>query len=178
MVSRMRRIILPVVTALAIVCHSPTCFTQQNQPASAEQKQVAADDGLKPEDKAELIKLSLERALVEKKIPDYNIIEKQETFLLSSENLTTDLVPQIKGYELVVLAPKQIQERAESRGDYVYYFRFRKFEVQGAKVRVSLDNIPMYAKKPSRLAFGGGFTVEYQKIEDKWVGEEVLNWIV
>ena len=161
---------------MSTILHVSICVAQQKQPKSEEQKPAA--NWFTQEDKAELIKLSLERAIVEKKIPDYNIIEKQEYFLLSTENITTDLVPDIKGVNLILLTPEQIQERAENRGDYVYYFWFTKFEVEDVKVRVSLDNIPMYAKKPARLAFGGGFIIEFQKMEGKWVGKEVSNWIV
>ncbi len=130
------------------------------------------------EDKSELIKLSLEIALVEKRIPDYNIIEKQDHFLLSTENITAELVPQLERINLVLLEPKEIQERAESRGDYVYYFRFKKFKVEGSKVFVYLDNVPMYAKNPTRMAFGGGFTVEFQKKDGKWVSQITGDWIV
>lgn len=171
----MRRAFLAVIAIVVTLIHASICVAQQNPPQAEEQKSAA--DWFTQEDKAEVIKLSLERALVQKKIPDYNIIEKQEFFLLSTENITRELVPEIEGINLILLTPEQIQERAESRGDYVYYFRFTKFEVEDAKVRVSLDNIPMYAKKPTRLAFGGGFTIEFQKIEGKWIGKEVINWI-
>jgi len=113
------------------------------------------------EDRAELIRLTLERALIAKKIPDYNIIEKQEVFYLSTENVPPGLVPTIEGVALVMLEPEEIKKLANGRGDYVYYFKFKEFKFDGPKVIVSLDNIPMYADKPARMAFGGGFVIEY-----------------
>jgi hypothetical protein len=160
---------------VSVILHAHASTDARRQTGAQESPETAE---LPAKDKAELIRLTLERALVDKKIPDYNVIAKQDSFLLSTENISAELVPEIKGVKLIPLAPEAIKERAETDGSYVYYFRFRKFEVEGEKVLVPLDNIPMYAKKPERLAFGGGFTIEYEKKNGEWVGTEKINWIV
>jgi hypothetical protein len=162
---------------LLLLLFAPTHFARQVAPDSQEVRKQNVEE-ISTEDKAEIIKLTLERALVAKAIPDYNIIEKQDSFLLSKENLTPELIPQIERVTLVPLTPEEIKELANSRGDYVYYFRFKEFKVEGSKVVVSLDNIPMYAEKPTRMAFGGGFTIEYVKQDGKWVGKLITSWIV
>ena len=162
-----------MVISVMLPAHAGTAARKQ---IGSQESPEAAE--LPAKDKAELIRLTLERALVDKKIPDYNIIAKQESFLLSTENISAELVPEIKGIKLIQLAPEEIKERAETDGSYVYYFRFRKFEVEGARVLVMLDNIPMYANKPRRFAFGGGFTIEYEKMDGEWIGKEKINWIV
>lgn len=169
--------VLAVAFTLVTTPHATSTHLWQNRP-EAQQVRREKDDGLTNEDKAELVRLTLERALIAKAIPDYNVIEKQESFLLSTENITAEVVPKIKGITLVLLEPAKIKERANSKGDYVYYFRFREFRRENGRVLVLLDNIPMYADKPKRAAFGGGFTIEYRKQDGKWVGKQVLNWIV
>ncbi len=117
-------------------------------------------------------------ALVKKEIPDYNQIEKQQLFLLSTENIKSELVPKIKGIKLILLEPKEIQERADKKGDLIFYLHFKKFKVEGSKVLVYLDNIPMYASNfTQRFLLGGGFTVEFQKKDGKWVGIIPSSWI-
>ena len=173
----MKRCLLRAGIVVALLLQAAVITAQQAPPPPQEPKKEA-DAGLTKEEKAELIKLSLELALVQKRIPDYNIIEKQYEFLLSTENITAEMVPHLEGINLALLEPKEIRERAESRGDYVYYFRFRKFETKGEKVFVYLDNVPMYAKNPTRMAFGGGITVEFQKKDGEWVSEINESWIV
>src|SRR5919205_972776 len=173
----MERCLLRAAIIVALLLQAAVVAGQQPPPTPQEAKKEAEAE-LTKEERAELIKLSLELALVQKRIPDYNIIEEEYEFLLSTENITAEMVPHLKGINLVLLEPKEIKERAESRGDYVYYFRFRKFEAKGAKVFVYLDNVPMYAEKPTRMAFGGGFTVEFQKKDGKWFSEIKESWIV
>ncbi len=173
----MRRSLLKTGIIVAVFLQAAAIYAQHNPPPPQAGQKEAAEE-LTKEEKAALIKLSLELALVEKRIPDYNIIEGQDHFLLSTENITAELVPQLEGINLILLEPKEIQERADSRGDYVYYFRFKKFKTEGPKVLVYLDNVPMYAKNPTRMAFGGGFTVEFQKKDGKWVSKITESWIV
>ena len=161
---------------LPLLLFAPARFAQQVAPDSRQAKKQSPEE-ISKDDKAEIVKLTLERALVAKAIPDYNFIEKQDSFLLSKENLTTELIPQIEGITLVPLTPEEIKEIANGRGDYVYYFKFTEFKVEDSKVVVSLDNIPMYAEKPTRLAFGGGFTIEYVKQDGKWLGKVLSRWI-
>ena len=142
------------------------------------QELVKEVDKLADKDKAEVIKLALELALVKKEIPDYNQIEKQKHILLSTENIKPELVPKIEGIELVLLNPEELEKRAGKAGGVIFYFRFVMFEMKDSKILVHLDNIPMYAENfTERFLVGGGFTVEFEKKSGKWVGVITGSWI-
>ncbi len=166
------------ILVLVIGFFNVLAITAQQVPTKT--KETSKDDFIKltDEDKAELIKLALEMALVKKEIPDYNQIQKQEHFLLSTENIKPELVPEIKGIKLILLEPEEIQERADKKGDLIFYFRFKKLKAEGSKILVYLDNIPMYAKNfTQRFLLGGGFTIEFQKKDGKWVCVIPTSWI-
>lgn len=129
-------------------------------------------------DKTEIIKLTLERALVAKEIPDYHIIEDKENMVLSTENIDPNLVPKILGVNLTLLDPDKIQEKADREGDFLYLC-FKQIQIKGSRVIVSLDNIWAVSKN-SQVAYlsGGGFTIRYYRdLFGTWVGEMIVRWI-
>jgi hypothetical protein len=128
---------------------------------------------------AELIRLTLERALIAQEIPDYTLLTAdREEIVLSTENINAALVPELEGVNLVVLAPEEIQAKANEEGDFLYL----KFEeitaVSPTEARVALNNIWMRAED-SEVAYlsGGGFLIEYTKTADGWQGEITSSWI-
>jgi hypothetical protein len=139
------------------------------------------DRALGDEDKAEIVKLALELAVVKKEIPDYKYIKDLENIPISTENIDAGQLPKFDGVKLVLLKPEEIQERAEEDGNYVYFLEFEEFRIEGAKVIVTLNHYPKYAKKPHPkyadkprvMAFGGALISEYQKRDGKWLGEVV-----
>lgn len=173
----MRRTFLKVVIFSAVLFHVSVTIARQNSPDNQETQKVEAGE-LSKDDQAEIIKLTLELALMKKEIPDYSYLEKQGYVPLSTENISAELVPEIKGFKLLLLEPKKIKELADSSEGYVYYLHFDKFRIKDSKVFVSLDNDPMYGKNASVMAFGGGIVVEFQKKDGKWVGEIWVRRIV
>jgi inhibitor of cysteine peptidase len=128
---------------------------------------------------AELIRLTLERALIAQEIPDYTLLTAdREEIVLSTENINAALVPELEGVNLVVLAPEEIQAKANEEGDFLYL----KFEeitaISPTEARVALNNIWMRAED-SEVAYlsGGGFLIEYTKTADGWQGEITSSWI-
>jgi len=128
-------------------------------------------------DKTEIIKLTLERAIVAKEIPDYHMIEDKENMVLSTENIDPDLVSKISGVNLTLLDPDKIQEKADREGDFLF-LRFKHIQINGWRVIVSLDNIWAIGKNSqSRYLSGGGFTIKYYRgLFGGWVGEGMAAW--
>lgn len=131
------------------------------------------------EDKAQITKLILETALLEKvKIPDYKLLtEGKNSIILSTKNIRPNWLPLLPGVKLVIMKPQDIQRKANREGDFLY-LSFTKFVIKGSCVAVSLDNTWAVGKH-SGMGYlsGGGFTYEYHKISGKWVGKFVSGYI-
>ena len=126
-------------------------------------------------DKAELIKLTLERAIVDKEIPDYESIKDKRNIVLSTENIRKELVPRIKGVKLIVLNADEIQDKADREGHFSY-FRFSRLNLQNPENAV-VELWVMYtvSKDSDFWSVGGmgvgGFTLFYKKVSGHWEGE-------
>lgn len=140
----------------------------------------AGDPGveLPQEDVADLIRLSLERALVAQEIPDYALLADQEQIVLSTENIDAALVPELDGVALVTMTPEEIQARADAEGDFPY-LRFEEIRAATAdSARVSLGSTWARAADSEILYLsGGGFTIDYTRTADGWSGEVTQSWI-
>ena len=124
------------------------------------------------QDRAAIIRLSLERALVAKEIPDYDLWHAgKDSVVLSPENLDDVLVPtELPNVDLIILGPDDIQIKADAEGNFMY-LRFGKLKVGDAEVQVDLGNWWAVGKdsKVQNLS-GGFFTLAYQKVSGEWVG--------
>jgi uncharacterized membrane protein len=139
---------------------------------------AVAGESLSAEDRTELLRLTLERALVAQEIPDYALLSDLETLVLSSENIDAAEVPALEGVDLVVLTPAEIQARANEEGDFPY-LHFQELEVESAdKVTVRLGSRWAIAEESDMLYLsGGGFAIEYTREGGSWVGEITEQWI-
>jgi len=117
-------------------------------------------------DMSEIIRLSLTTALVDKRIPGYNLIK--DNIILSTENIREDLVPEIPGVNLVILEPDDIQLKADREGDLLY-LRF-KLELQNDRnAIVRLENYWMMSETSTRLHLSGGeLWFAYRKESGVW----------
>lgn len=134
---------------------------------------------LPEEDQAELIRLTLERAIVDQEIPDFQLLtEGRDEIVLSTENVDPELVPELEGVNLVLLSPEEIQARANEEGDFLY-LNFQMVDVESeTQVTVSLNNIWAIAEDSDLIYLsGGGFSIEYTKTADSWSGEITELWI-
>ena len=141
---------------------------------------------LTDQDRSQLIRQTLERALVGNEMIAAGVLEKDsESVVLSTENINASLVPNIPNRNLILLRPEEIQKKADDQGD----FMFLSFDRIGPKeiwvdggwgvdrsvVEVVLANTLAQGKdseKTEGYMGGGYFTVEYQQISGEWVGTE------
>jgi hypothetical protein len=140
--------------------------------------QPLANSKITEDDKAQVVQLSLERALVNQEIPDYHIIADKVNIVLSTENIDPAWVPQLNDINITLLNPKEIQAKADNEGDYLY-LRFREFAIQNdGRIIVSLDNTWAVSKNSKVMYLsGGGFTIEYHRENGIWVGKITESWI-
>ena len=123
-------------------------------------------------DKAELIKLTLERAIEDKEIPGYVSIKDKRNIVLSTEKIRKELVvPSIKGLKLIVLDADEIQDKANKEGIFSY-LRFRRLNLQNSENAVVELWVVKAMPKNSNLGptIGGGFTLFYKKVSGQWEG--------
>jgi len=129
-------------------------------------------------DKAELIKLTLERAIVDKEIPGYWSIKDERKIVVSTENIRKELVARIKGLKLIVLNTDEIQDKADREGGFSY-FRFSRLNLQNSENAVVELWIVYTVSKDSDFAHvggmgGGGFTLFYKKVSGRWEGKVAI----
>lgn len=131
------------------------------------------------EDQAQIIQLSLERALVDQEIPDYSLLVSEgKAVVLSTENIDLEEAPTVAGHELVLLTPDEIQAKANEEGDFLH-LRFGPFETEDEDtVNVSLGNVWATAEDSTTgYLSGGGFELVYKRLPDGWRGEVVAAWM-
>jgi hypothetical protein len=127
-------------------------------------------------DKAEIVRLSLQWALVDKKIPDYRLyFSEMENIILSVENIEAGLLPQIPGVNLTLLQPEEIQKKADEEGDFLY-LRFLQLEVSNSEAKVSLDSTWAVGKDSQETHHAGyaRCNAEYRRESGEWEINEPL----
>lgn len=150
-----------------------------SMPVSTETLIPTAPNKVVPrDDRAQVVRLTLERALLAQEIPDYQLIADKSNIVLSTQNLDRVGVPHLDGINIILLDPNEIQSKADHEGDYLY-LRFRELELQeDGRIIVSLDNVWAVGKDSKVLYLsGGGFTIEYRREDGMWVGEVTMSWI-
>lgn len=133
---------------------------------------------LSAEEQSELLRLTLTRALIAQEIPDYGLLEDPTNVVLSTENIDPALAPEVEGVTFELLTPDEIQARADEEGDFVYLV-FDRFESSAEdEATVSLSSRWAIAADSDMIYLsGGGFTIEYAKVGDNWIGEITETWI-
>ncbi|MFZ3130616.1 MAG: hypothetical protein WA125_05795 [Desulfosporosinus sp.] len=126
-----------------------------------------------------IVKRTLEIALVEKKLPDYELLNKEDSITLSLENIDPETIPKIPGVNFIVLSPELIQEKANNEGD-VLYLRFSNLKVHFLQSSVSLDNSWATAVKSKKgYLSGGGFTIWFFNVLGNWINSPIISaWIL
>ena len=128
---------------------------------------------LTDQDRSDLIRQTLERALIDNEMIVAGVLVKDnESVVLSTENINVSLVPDIPNRNLILLRPEEIQKKADDQGDFMFLI-FNLIEVRGSVVKVVLANTLATGKdseKTEGYMGGGYFTVEYQQISGEWVG--------
>ncbi len=158
---------------MAVIKVAPTVGVTMPPSTPTSPQRIAIAD----EDMAEIIKLALAHALVDKKIPDYHLIKDPANIVLCTENIDSSLVPKISGVNLMLLKADAIQEKADREGDFLYLC-FKQLKFEDSKVTVYLDNVWAKSKETKFMYIsGGGLVIEYHKEFGSWIAKEVHSWI-
>ena len=131
-------------------------------------------------DKAEIVRLALQWALVDKKIPDYRLyFSEMEDIILSAENIEADVLPQMPGVNLTLLQPEEIQRKADEERDFLY-LRFLQLEVSNSEAKVSLDSTWAVAKDSQEMHHAGyaRCNAEYHRESGGWEINEPFLCVV
>jgi len=127
----------------------------------------------------EIISKTLESALVNKQLPDYQLLlDKSNSIIVSNENIDTTWIPQLPGISLTVLSPSAVQEKAEEDGEFLY-LRFTKIKIGNLTATVSLDNTWINpTNNYEGYLSGGGFTLKFYNVLGNWVQSPMIqSWI-
>ena len=137
------------------------------------------DNSFSTDDKTEVVRLSLEKALADQEIPDYQLLVREsDEIVLSSENITEIEVPDVTGFQLLLLTPEEIQAKANAEGDYLY-LQFNPFEVNSPdEVAVGLGSQWAVADD-STVGYlsGGGLQMLYTRGDVGWSGVVEAMWM-
>lgn len=132
-------------------------------------------------DRAAIIKLMLEEAVIRKRIPSYPEVVSGNKIILSTRNVELNETPAVPGYELLLLSPSEIQARANRTGDLMY-LEFEKIELRGSCVAISLVNLwadgtSSIETAPKAFLGEGGVQFVFKKQAGTWSGEFITGWI-
>lgn len=123
---------------------------------------------------------SLEWAILDKNIPDYNMIKDKKHLVLSTRSIN-------KGYNFAlgnsivsILTPEEIKQKSDVEGDYLY-LEFETIVINGREATVKLNNIWVQNETSSKtIAYlsGGGAAIPFKKEGDVWVRQNITQiWI-
>lgn len=125
-----------------------------------------------------LVRQTLERALIAKELPDANLLLDQEVVVVSTENIDSEWISDLGNVRFLLLSPDEIKDRANREGDFLY-LRFDRVElIDESHAVISLSNTWAVASDSTTgYLSGGGFTIEYRRVNGQWLGEISVQWI-
>lgn len=126
----------------------------------------------------DIVKRTLDSALINRELPDYEMIKSQGDFVISTENIDPKLIPELPDVKFVLLSPGEIQDKADREGDFLD-LRFKELKTGLLKSSVSLDNAWISAKSSNKgYLSGGGLTLTFYNILGKWIESPIReSWI-
>ncbi len=131
-------------------------------------------------DKQIIAQMSLEWAVLDKNIPDYNIIKDKDHFVLSTRNINKGYNFSLKNITISILTSEEIKQKSEADGDFLY-LEFEKIDISSKKATVKLNNIWAQnetSRKTMAYLSGGGATIPFRKEGGRWVRQDVTEtWI-
>lgn len=129
------------------------------------------------EPERQVVRETLMIALVEGKIPDYELIIENDPMVVSSENLG-NYNPELEGFSFLVLSPEEIEDRLLTKGNYLY-LRFKRITMLNDNIAaVELDNRWVRGVYGGvGYLSGGGFTLYLNRVDEGWEYEITSMWI-
>jgi len=125
-----------------------------------------------------ILNLALNRALVERKIPDFGLLANPKKVVLADHNLPKGWTSNLSGIEIIVMSKAEIESLANKNGDFLFiHVSELEFpDENSASVRIN----SMWAKAmDSKVIYlsGGGFAVLYEKRGETWTETSSARWI-
>ncbi len=132
------------------------------------------------QDRQIIAQMSLEWAVLDKNIPDYNLIKDKDQLVLSTRNINKSYNFSLENVTISILTPEEIKQKSEAEGDYLY-IEFEMLDIHGSGATVKLNNIWAQnetSRKTIAYLSGGGATIPYIKVGGNWVRQDVTEtWI-
>lgn len=138
---------------------------------------VEAGPGLSDADVIEMIRITLEYAVLQQAIPDFPMLSQQEMAPISTLNLPADLTD-LSGFGLTLMTPEEIQARANEVGDFLY-LEFSQIESVGPdQAKVAINNTWARAETSDMVYLsGGGLLIDFVRGPNGWTGTVTEAWI-
>jgi len=156
----LRRLLIAILIFLCAVIAVPTSRSQAIKTASP----TLAN--LSNQDQAEIVQAVLENAIANP-VTTFNV---SWTEIVSSENLTVGMLPEISGHKFQLLAPHEIEERADHSG-FMRYLVFSRIRATDYKVNVEVCRVTIgtcFGWVTSSSCFNGDFRITQS---GTWTGE-------
>ncbi len=128
-------------------------------------------------DKADIVNQLLKISLVDKRIPDYQLLMTQKgKIIVSSENIKAEWIKPIPGVNLRIISAAAVQEKANKSGDFLYIsFEFKEKQ-NGVVVNIN-NGWAVGVNSSIGYLSGGGCGYFFHREAGKWIGEIFESWI-
>ena len=129
-------------------------------------------------DKQTIAQLSLEWGILDKNIPDYNLIKDTDHIIVSTKNINKNYNFSNENISFIILTPEEIQQKSNIEGDFLY-LEFHMIEINDNNATVILNNNWALSEETREnslaLLSGGGAKIPFKKEMGKWLRQNVTE---
>jgi len=138
---------------------------------------------LSDSDRAEIVKWIIEEAIAGQQTVMFSnpTLASDKIIILSTAKIESIWVPSIAGHNFLLLKPEEIQNRANRKGDYMYW-QFDQIRPRGSCVVVSISHV--WAEGTSSIETGQRtplgeslFIYVFRRQSGKWIGKVISGSI-
>lgn len=135
-------------------------------------------DDVSDNDKAEVLRATLMQGTA----PQMGLLDQKQRetgMVLSTKNIKPEWVQGLRGVNIQLWTPADIQRKADDEADFQYLL-IPEMKVRGGQcIVVTLSNTWAIGKKSKSVYMsGGGLTFEYRKESGKWVRKFITGWVL
>jgi hypothetical protein len=156
----MQHVVIAILISLCAFITAPDGYGRQEARVGFQ-----SSANLNNQDQAEIVKSMLKDAIAHP-VTMFNVSWAE---IVSSENMTASMLPEISGYKFELLEPSKIEEIANSSGS-IEYLVFSRMRASEGKVNVGVCRVRVgtcFGWFSSSSCFNG----EYRKESGSWTGE-------
>jgi hypothetical protein len=129
-------------------------------------------------DKQTIAQLSLEWGILNKNIPDYNLIKDTNNIIISTQNINKNYNFSNGKISFIILTPEKIQQKSNIESDFLF-IKFYMLEINGNNAIVELNNNWALSEetRENRLGLlsGGGAKIPFKKEGGRWLRQNVTE---